>query len=124
MLYQLMNKDKVVATYEEEKRLDDYRYTEIERLDGYVPYGFVDINDWIDGRQIAKHRTSIERLMRELGLTTRHDFISMARCLALTDTFWMKRADEDISWNDVSLYRNPFDDVIARIAFDLSLIHI
>ena len=37
MLYQLMNKDKVVATYEEEKRLDDYRYTEIERLDGYVP---------------------------------------------------------------------------------------
>lgn len=61
MLYQLMNKDKVVATYEEEKRLDDYRYTEIERLDGYVPYGFVDINDWIDGRQIAKHRTSIER---------------------------------------------------------------
>ena len=118
MLYQLMNKDKVVATYEEEKRLDDYRYTEIERLDGYVPCGFVDINDWIDGRQIAKHRTSIERLMRELGLTTRHDFISMARCLALTDTFWMKRADEDISWNDVSLYRNPFDDVIARIAFD------
>ncbi|MFR3452386.1 MAG: hypothetical protein ACLTSX_13370 [Collinsella sp.] len=98
MLYQLMNKDKVVATYEEEKRLDDYRYTEIERLDGYVPYGFVDINDWIDGRQIAKHRTSIERLMRELGLTTRHDFISMARCLALTDTFWMKRADEDISF--------------------------
>ena len=63
-----MNKDKVVATYEEEKRLDDYRYTEIERLDGYVPYGFVDINDWIDGRQIAKHRTSIERLMRELAL--------------------------------------------------------
>lgn len=44
MLFQLMNKDKVVATYEEEKRLDDYRYTEIERLDGYVPYGFVDIN--------------------------------------------------------------------------------
>ena len=37
VLFQLMNKDKVVATYEEEKRLDDYRYTEIERLDGYVP---------------------------------------------------------------------------------------
>ena len=33
MLFQLMNKDKVVATYEEEKRLDDYRYTEINILD-------------------------------------------------------------------------------------------
>lgn len=30
----------------------------------------------------------------------------------------MKRADESLTWADVSLYRNPFDDVIARIAFD------
>ena len=56
--------------------------------------------------------------MRELGLTTRHDFIAMARCLSLTDTFWMKRTDEAVTWDEVSLYRNPFDDVIARIAFD------
>lgn len=118
MRYQLMNKDVVVATYEENELLDDFRYDEVERLDTYLPYGFIDINDWIDGRQVAKHRTSIEKLMRELGLTTRHDFIAMARCLSLTDTFWMKRADEDVSWSDVSLYRNPFDDVIARIAFD------
>lgn len=118
MLYQLMNKDKVVATYEEVVELGMFEYWEVEQLDSYLPHGFTNINDWIDGRQIAKHRVSIEKLMRELGLTTRHDFIAMARCLALTDTFWMKRADEDISWDDVSLYRNPFDDVIARIAFD------
>ncbi len=118
MLYQLMNKDVVVATYKEEKRVADYRYKEVESLDAYLPYGFTDINDWIDGRQIAKHRSSIEKLMRELGLTTRHDFIGMVRCLSLTDTFWMKREDEPLTWADVSLYRNPFDDVIARIAFD------
>ena len=118
MLYQLMNKDVVVATYEEQKRLDDYRYILVEQFDPYFPIGFSDIDDWIDGRQIAKHRVSIEKLMRELGLNTRHDFIGMVRCLSLTDTFWMKRADEDIAWEDVSLYRNPFDDVIARIAFD------
>lgn len=118
MLYQLMNKDVVVATYEEETKFDLYFYTEVERFDSYLPYGFANINDWIDGRQIAKHRASIERLMRELGLITRHDFIAMARCLSLTDTFWMKRVDEEITWDEVSLYRNPFDDVIARIAFD------
>ncbi len=118
MLYQLMNKDEVVATYREEERLDDFGYIEVDRSGAYLPYGFANINDWIDGRQIAKHRASIEKLMRELGLTTRHDFIGMARCLSLTDTFWMKRADEDIAWDEVSLYRNPFDDVIARIAFD------
>lgn len=118
MLYQLMNKNTVVATYKEEKRIDDFRYTEVERIDPYLPYGFIDINDWIDGRAIAKHRTSIEKLMRELGLTTRHNFIGMIHCLSLTDTFWMKREDEALTWDDVSLYRNPFDDIIARIAFD------
>ena len=48
----------------------------------------------------------------------RHDLIGMVRCLSLTDTFWMKRADEDLAWERVSLYRNPFDDAVARIAFD------
>ena len=118
MLYQLMNEDVVVATYEEHADLDDFRYSEVERFGTYFPYGFIDINDWIDGRAIAKHRAPIEKLMRELGLTTRHDFIGMVRCLSLTDTFWMKREDEDLTWDDVSLYRNPFDDAIARIAFD------
>lgn len=56
--------------------------------------------------------------MRELGLIPRHNFIAASRCLSLTDTFWMKREDEPLAWADVSLYRNPFDDVIARIAFD------
>ena len=118
MLFQLMNKDVVVATYEEKIQLGLYIYEEVKQLDSYLPYGFANINDWIDGRQIAKHRASIEKLMRELGLTTRHDFIVMARCLSLTDTFWMKRANEEITWDEVSLYRNPFDNVIARIAFD------
>lgn len=45
MLYQLMNKDEVVATYKEEMRVADYRYTEVERVGTYLPYGFVDIND-------------------------------------------------------------------------------
>ncbi len=33
------------------------------------------------------HRTFIEKLMRESGLTARHDFIDMVRGLSLTDTF-------------------------------------
>lgn len=44
MLYQLMNKDVVVATYEETTDLGVYEYHEVEQLDGYLPYGFGDIN--------------------------------------------------------------------------------
>ena len=64
-LYQLTNKDVVVAMYGERWDLDDYYYDEVERGEGAcIPIGFRDINDWIGGRAIAKHRASIERLMR------------------------------------------------------------
>ena len=53
MLYQLMNKNVVVATYEERKEFDNFVYDEVEVLNAYLPYGFLNINDWVDGRQIA-----------------------------------------------------------------------
>ena len=118
MRYQLMNKDNVVAVYEEVERIENFSYELLENRGQYLPYGFTTINEWIDGRQIAKHRRSIEVLMRQLGLDDRHNFIGMVRCLSLTDTFWMKPEDEDLTWADISLYRNPFDDVVAHIAFD------
>ncbi len=116
MLYQLMNKDVVVATYEERMGLDEYLYDPVEQHDSYTPYGFIDVNSWIERRRVARRRAPIERLMRSAGIASRHDFINKVHCLSLTDTFWMKREDEPITWDDVSLYRNFFDDTIARIA--------
>lgn len=117
-MYELMNKDKVVATFEERYDYGEYTYKMVDQLDDYLPYDFASINEWIDDRQIAKHRTSIKRLMAELGIDNRHGFINMVRCVSLTDTFWMRRTDSGLSWHDVSLYSNSFDDVVARIAFD------
>lgn len=39
MLYQLMNKNTVVATYSEHKDIDDFLYEEVERFDPYLPTG-------------------------------------------------------------------------------------
>ena len=118
MRYQLMNKDRVVATLEEREAFDDYSYTMVKQLDDYLPHGFTSMDEWIDDRQIAKHRTSIKRLMRELGIDNRKGFIDTVRCVSLTDTFWMKREGSELAWEDVSLYTNSFDDVVAHIAFD------
>ncbi len=118
MRYQLMNKNKVVAVFGERNAYGEYVYDLVEQVDDYLPYGFTDINDWIDDRQIAKHRTSIKRLMQELGIDNRKGFIDMVRCVSLTDTFWMRGENSELAWEDVSLYTNGFDDVVARIAFD------
>ena len=47
MLYQLMNKDVIVATCEEHKDIDEYYYEEVNRFDPYLPHGFIDINDCV-----------------------------------------------------------------------------
>ena len=42
----------------------------------------------------------------------------MTRALSLNDTFWVKRQGEVLQWRDVSLYTNPFSEVISEAAFD------
>ena len=52
MLYQLMNKDEVVATYKEQQRLDDYRYIEVSRhgARAHVPFPSAR-SSWRSGEQ-------------------------------------------------------------------------
>lgn len=117
-MYQLMNREKVVANLEERYEYGEYTYSIVEQLDSYLPYDFTTVNEWIDDRQIAKHRTSIKKLMTELGIDNRKGFVDMVRCVSLTDTFWIRREDSGLCWSDVSLYDNNFDDGVARIAYD------
>lgn len=44
MLYELMNKDVVVATYREEEGIDDFAYQLVKASDAYLPYFYRDIN--------------------------------------------------------------------------------
>ncbi len=38
----------------------------------------------------------------------------MTHALSLNDTFWVRAADADLQWRDVSLYQNPFNEIISR----------
>ena len=114
----LMNKDNPVAEILMQTRFGTEDFRMGKQYDSYLPYGFSDVNTWLDGRQAAKHRKQIKKLMKECGIYEKSGFISMTRCLSLTDTFWVRPEDEPEKWADISLYRNPFDEVIASIAFD------
>lgn len=116
--YFLMNKDRIIAEIEMDDSFGSEDFV-IRKTDGsYLPYGMEDINTWIENRQAAKHRKKIAELMRTCGCYTKTGFISMTRCASLTDTFWMKKADDPLEWKKISLYTNYFDETIARISFD------
>lgn len=113
-----MNKDVVTAEIGMREDFGEEIFSLKEQKNSYLPYGFKSIDDWLEGRQAAKHRRHLAELMKTCGCYKKSGFIAMTRCASLTDSFWVKRADDPLSWAQVNLYENPFDDVVARIAFD------
>lgn len=118
-LFLLMNKDDEIAKIEmiSSNGIEEYQYVE-KKKDVYFPHGSDNFEQWLAGRQAAKHRNSVRRLMRQLGIMKKSGFISMTRCTSLNDTFWVKESGSSDHWSDVSLYRNKFDETISRISFD------
>lgn len=52
------------------------------------------------------------------GGKTKSGFIALTHCLSLTDTLWVKIDKENVSWSQLNLYENKFDEVISRLSFD------
>lgn len=83
-----------------------------------LPQWFGSIQQWVNNRSAAKHRKHVQRILNETGGNTPSGFIKLTHCLSLSDTLWVKSDNEDVSWNDVSLYRNEFDDILSKLSFD------
>ena len=75
------------------------------------------LHSWSIGRP-PKHREHIRQLLEQYGCDDLEGFLQVTRALSLNDTFWVKRQGEVLQWRDVSLYTNPFSEVISEAAFD------
>jgi hypothetical protein len=117
-MFYLMNEDNPVLTLECSESLGYTSFHTKARHNDYLPYGFTSPDEWIESRQIAKHRKQIRKMMREWELDNRLNFINFTHCTSLADSFWIKRTDSTLTWKDVNLYHNEFNDVVANMAFD------
>ena len=122
MQYLLLNKDTVWLEfhceqneYLETTALEDRWHTDRR------PFGYTRLTDFLERRKAPKHRAYIAELLREYGCDTLEGYLNVAHALSLNDTFWVKKADSALRWSDVSLYSNPFNEVISAAAFDGSL---
>lgn len=113
----LMNKDVVLAKFEVISILGTQKVQLIECYQK-MPLWIPDIPDFIINRRAPKHRENIEKLLKMSGCDTILGYLSITHALSLIDTFWVKAADSELVWNDVSLYDKPFNETIARTAFE------
>lgn len=114
-MYLLMNKNQKVVKFS----LDEfYDSIAIEEKFIKLPEWYGDLRDFIRNRRAPKHRENIEKLLRLSGCDTLRGFFDISHALSLVDTFWVKDESSDLVWEDVSLYTHPFNEVIAKTAFE------
>lgn len=113
--YLLLNKDVPLALF----RVDDL-YGEVFVLEEYgeKPLGVTDFAKFIVNRRAPKHRENVTELLKLSGCDTVRGFLDITHALSLIDTFWVKPVDSDLAWDNVSLYKHAFNEVVARTAFE------
>ena len=120
--YFLMNKNSKLLLFRiAVDELSQEYCEEIERYSTLLPPSFGTIADWLDRRNYAKHKAHLQRWLKEWQLDTIKGFLGVTHALGLNDTLWVRRADEALTWEQVSLYTNDFTDVVAKTAFSKGL---
>ena len=117
MIYILINKETPLCDFiiEGEGELE---LCKIVKEYHPLPFWCADIDSWVANRSSAKHRTHVNKILEMCGGKTKSGFIALTHCLSLTDTLWIKSDRETVTWKQVNLYENNFDEVISKLSFD------
>jgi len=117
--YTMMNKDERVLDFEcRRNEYDEPEFFELHWHVDYRPIGYRSLASFLDQRKAPKHRRHIQELLERYGCHDLEGFIRVTLALSLGDTFWVKPEASVLSWSDVSLYSNEFNDLISNAAFD------
>lgn len=113
-----MSKDKIVAEIENDE------VTNITKLAPLFIQNYKNFDTWIRSRSIDIHRTNSRLLRKILRLQTSDErkLVFYANASTITDTYWIKEKDSNLTYKDILFKRNPFADLALYgdiNAFDL-----
>lgn len=115
ILYLLLNKNQKIAKFSVDKVFDTIT---IEEQYIKLPSWYGDLDTFIQNRRAPKHRENIEKLLQQSGCNTLSGFLNISHALSLIDTFLVKDEHSNLDWEAVSLFTHPFNEVIAKTAFE------
>lgn len=74
---------------------------------------------WLQHRSIPANRAYVQSFLARMGLNERNvaGIIDLCRGLSLNDAYWVDRADSKQLFERINLYDNPFNNILAQIAF-------
>ena len=117
--YVLMNRDVSMLEFHcQRNEFDEPEFFEDAWHTPLRPIGYGRLTAFLEQRKAPKHRKHIQQLLEQYGCDDPEGFLRVTHALSLNDTFWVREADAALCWEDVSLYTNPFSEIISEAAFD------
>lgn len=120
--YILMHKDIPVALMEisEDGSLGNYRINEVEK--DHMPLGGqmneIKFHDWWKDRAIPKTRHGAKTALQRLGYESTNSALVDNLALSLSDCYWIRPREEELSWGEVNLFTNDFVDTFGEITIN------
>ena len=129
--FTLMNKNKKVFDFvydEEEHFIVNFERNYPENED-YAPFGLIKMNEinkvefnkWWKNRQIPASRKGLKEVLHNSNVYDKDNFDLLdakTYCLSLSDQYWVKGVEEEISWESINFFDNEFSEDIGKILFN------
>lgn len=126
-----MNKNKKVFDFvydEEEHFIVNFERNYPENED-YAPFGLIKMNEidkvefnkWWKNRQIPASRKGFKEVLHNSNVYDQDNFDLLdakAYGLSLSDQYWVKGVEEEISWESINFFDNEFSEDIGKILFN------
>jgi hypothetical protein len=71
------------------------------------------LTKWYQARSIPENRIYLRHVLDKLDISVT-ELIVLNRALSLTDCYWLKVADESVTWEDVNFFDNDFSPVVGE----------
>ena len=122
--FQLFNCERLVLSFSHERTLTGDKYSNIEVFEPkQLPIRLKikcdenHLQDWIERRSVPVNRHHMEAMLGALNLEKPFDLMRYSHALSLNDTFWIKEESERVTFAEINLYDNKFDEALGWIAF-------
>ena len=76
------------------------------------------IRQIIKDRKPYMKRANIDALLKSMGIFGITGYFDVSLGLSLNDTLWLKPEGSILTWNNVSLYDNGFNEIVSRFALN------
>lgn len=86
---------------------------------------FIDFMEWASNRTLSIGRSYAKEILNSLRLSQINRFAVCKACrgLSLEDSYWIRQDDDEKTWNEVNLFKNPLSLFITEISLSGQNIH-